>query len=210
MKQSAPDDDQPDVSDSIPEPDTLRGVRIGVRDASASDLDVVATILEEAALWAVMNQLTAWDAAFFADRSGEGNRSLRRDLENGALYVICCEKAPVGTFALRGRDDLVWPEAADDALYLHRFAVRSAARGAGRRAILWMTEECRRRGRTYLRLDCRADNRGICRYYTAAGFTPRGEMMIDGLRLRRYEMLLDPSQSVSPAEQLSHDAAESS
>ena len=54
---------------------------------------------------------------------------------------------------------------------------------------IWMVAETTRRGREYLRLDCLADNPGICRYYEQAGFITVGETLhADGTRLRLCEM----------------------
>ena len=114
---------------------------------------------------------------------------LRSDIESSSLFLVWIGETAVATFSLLEQDLMYWPDAADDALYLHRFAVRRAAAGAGRRSIDWMVAETRRRGREFLRLDCLADNPGICRYYEQAGFITVGEVFhADGTRLRLCEM----------------------
>jgi GNAT superfamily N-acetyltransferase len=115
---------------------------------------------------------------------------LRKDLESGSLYLVWLGDRPVATFSLLESDPMYWPAAGDDALYLHRFAVRRDAAGAGRRAVEWAVEEARRRGRDYIRLDCLAENPGIRRYYESCGFAAVDETVIDEVRFSLYELLV--------------------
>jgi GNAT superfamily N-acetyltransferase len=113
---------------------------------------------------------------------------LRRDLESGSLYVVWRGNRPVATFSLLESDRVYWPSAGDDALYLHRFAVRRDSAGSGRRVLEWAVEEARRRGRAYIRLDCLAENPGIRRYYESCGFAAVAETVIDEVRFSLYEL----------------------
>ena len=123
------------------------------------------------------------------DQTLRGIARLRGDLEVSGLFLAWIGDTAVVTFSLLEQDVMYWPDAADDALYLHRFARRRNAAGTGRRAIDWMVAETRRRGREYLRLDCVAENPGICRYYESTGFITVGETVhADGTRLRLCEM----------------------
>lgn len=121
---------------------------------------------------------------------------LRKDLEIKSLYLVWAGDRPVATFSLLGSDTLYWPAAADDALYLHRFAVRRDAAGAGRHAVEWAVGEARRRGREYIRLDCLAENPGIRRYYERFGFAAVDETVIDGVRFSLYEMRVTADASL--------------
>lgn len=159
-----------------------------IRAATAADVDSAVAILEEVAAWTSTRGLDAWPPGIFDAPDGDGQRWLRHDLANGSLYLVWLGPAAVATFALRTSDQRYWPDASDDALYLHRFAVRRAAAGVGSFAIRWMIEEAQRRGRRNLRLDCLADNLGIRRYYERAGFTHCGETVDDGIRLSLYQM----------------------
>jgi GNAT superfamily N-acetyltransferase len=88
-------------------------------------------------------------------------------------------------------DPIFWPDAGTDALYVHRFAVRRSAAGAGRTAVLWCIDEARRRGRSFVRLDCLEDNPGIRRYYESFGFVAVGTKMINGIGYALYEIPVD-------------------
>lgn len=170
------------------DPKAAHNLGFEIRKAGIGDIGTVTTILEEVAFWVGLSNLEAWDPGFFSEPGGEGPRRVRADVDNGNVYIISLDDVPVGTFVLRLDDEIFWPGAAADALYLHRFAVLHSAAGAGRRAIVWMLNECRRRGRAFLRLDCLDDNAGICRYYESIGFSPRGSMTVSGRRLRLYEL----------------------
>jgi predicted N-acetyltransferase YhbS len=121
---------------------------------------------------------------------------LRKDLETRSLHLVWVGDRPVATFSLLESDALYWPSAADDALYLHRFAVRRDAAGAGRHAVEWTVGEARRRGREYIRLDCLAENPGIRRYYERFGFAAVDETVIDGVRFSLYEMRMTADASL--------------
>jgi hypothetical protein len=112
---------------------------------------------------------------------------LRSDLERNSLHLVWLGNRAVATFSLLESDALYWPAARDDALYLHRFAVRRDAAGAGRHAVEWVVGEARRRGRDYIRLDCLTENAGIRRYYERCGFAAVDETVIDEVRFSLYE-----------------------
>jgi hypothetical protein len=158
-----------------------------IRSAQADEVGTVASILEEVALWASSKDFLAWEPGLFAEPDGVGQAWIRSDIHRGTQYLIWCDDAAVGTFVLRTRDELFWPGADDDALYLHRFAVLHVAAGVGRRAIEWMMEETRREGRTCVRLDCLAENEGIRRYYVGVGFCHRGDLELEAVAYSLYE-----------------------
>jgi GNAT superfamily N-acetyltransferase len=158
-----------------------------VRSAGASEVDVSVEILEEAAIWGGSDGRSTWPSGWFIDPAGAGRARLQKDIASESLYIVWIGGESAATFALLESDPLFWPLAGDEALYLHRFAVRRNAAGIGRRAIGWMIGEVQRRGRAYLRLDCLTDNAGICRYYESCGFRAVGETTIDRMRLSLYE-----------------------
>ena len=60
-----------------------------------------------------------------------------------------------------------------------------AGRRLGRELLRWAEDHVARSGRSYLRLDCMAENRGLNGYYVRAGFRCR-------LRARVWGMELNP------------------
>jgi hypothetical protein len=170
-----------------------------IRDASESEVQISASVLDETAAWCASHGLRAWDQGVFAYPNGRGIRRLWEWHASGSLYLIWVDGVAVGTFSLLTRDNTFWPQAPDDALYLHQFGVRRHASGIGHFAIRWMRDEAQRRGRKYLRLDCLGDNPAIRRYYEAAGFAHRGDLVIDEISYALYEMTID-GPLASPAQ----------
>jgi GNAT superfamily N-acetyltransferase len=160
--------------------------RLDIR--TAEDVDVSAEMLEAAASRGASEGRPSWTQGAFAGPESIGVSRLRKDLERRSLYLVWVGDRPVATFSLLESDPMYWPAAGDDALYLHRFAVRRDAAGAGRRAVEWIVEEARRRGRDYIRLDCLAENPGIRRYYESCGFVAVDETVIDEVRFSLYEL----------------------
>ena len=159
-----------------------------VRAVDPSELDIAIDILEEAAVWGGSDGRTTWPPGTFLDPTGAGRARLHKDIESGSLYIVWLGGKSAATFALLDADPMLWPAAGDDALYLHRFAVRRSAAGVGRRSIEWMIDEVRRRGRAYLRLDCREDNPGIRSYYERCGFSHVGEATTERHHLTRLSL----------------------
>jgi hypothetical protein len=166
--------------------------RSEIRVAHADNVVASAEILEAAAQWGALSGRPSWRPGSFAGLESTGISRLRDDLERYSLYVMRIDNDMVATFSLLESDALFWPAAGDEALYLHRFAVRRSAAGCGGHAIAWSVEEARRRGRDYLRLDCLAENQRIRRYYEGHGFAAVDERVIDAVRFSLYELPITP------------------
>ena len=160
------------------EPQTDTDVRI----AGSRDPEISASIIEEVAAWGASVGFPSWLPGSFTGGDSIGISRLRGDIAAGGLYLARRGDHPVGTFSLLEHDPIFWPDAADEAMYLHRFAVRREAAGAGRHVVEWCLLEARRRGRSYVRLDCLSENPGIRRYYKRFGFTEVGEKLVNGNR----------------------------
>jgi GNAT superfamily N-acetyltransferase len=164
-------------------------MRIQCRRATAEDLDTAADILDEATEWAAERGFESWPSGAFRDPDGWGRRVLGEALQADGLFLIQQEQATVGTFSLLPADERFWPGAPPEAMYLHRFAVRRSASGTGVGAVAlaWCEQETQRLGRRFLRLDCRATEPGIRRYYERAGFEYRGDVAVNLMALSLYE-----------------------
>jgi Acetyltransferase (GNAT) family len=159
-----------------------------LRVARSVEPEVSAAIIEEVAAWGATRGFPSWNPGSFTGPDSIGISRLCTDIAAGSLYLVWQGATPVATFSLLEHDPLFWPAAGDDALYLHRFAVRRTAAGVGRHAVEWCLGEARRRDRAYVRLDCLAENPGIRRYYERFGFAAVDEKVIDGTRYSLYEV----------------------
>ncbi|HVC41919.1 MAG TPA: GNAT family N-acetyltransferase [Candidatus Saccharimonadales bacterium] len=171
-----------------------------LRVTGAATPEISAAIIEEVAAWGASEGFPSWTPGSFTGPESIGMSRLHNDIATASLHLVWRDGDAVATFSLLERDPLFWPAAGDEAMYLHRFAVRRAAAGAGRRAVEWCLHEAQQRGRLYVRLDCLAENPGIRRYYERFGFTAVDEAVIDATRYSLYEVAVPgASARVSPA-----------
>ena len=160
--------------------------------AQADDLDRYIELLEEVAEWLSQRGVEQWRPGSFRQSAPFYADSIRQ----GEVQLAFSGDELVGTLRLLLHEPIVWPDiAADDAVYVYSLAVRRqwANQQVGRRLLQWAGRRASELGRSYVRLDCMADNTFLRRYYTQAGFQDRGEVdaefpaPIGTLRLRRYE-----------------------
>ncbi len=137
--------------------------------AGSADIDIVLDILNDAARWLTSRGIDQWRPGSF-DRA-----QLTARIDSGEIYLATVDGQPAGTLTLQASDPLFWPDAPDDALYLHKLAVHRtyAGRGLGLYLLRWAERMAAARGKRYLRLDCMAESAALRAYYEAAGFGHR-------------------------------------
>lgn len=144
-----------------------------IRQAQPEDVDTIVAIEEEAAAWLRSRGI----------EPGKPPRPFREifaaSIAHGYTYVAEREGTIAGKITLQVHDSL-WSNRPGEALYVHGLTVRRsfAGREIGRAMLRWAEEQARARGKTYLRLDCNADNPALRSYYERAGFTPRGDVAL--------------------------------
>ena len=151
------------------------------------ELDTVLGILGEAAEWLASRGIPdQWKPGSFS------RESFLDQIRRREVYLAGLGEEVVGTITLQWTDETFWKEAAPDAGYVHKLAVKRAfaGRGLGLRMLEWAARQASTAGKKYLRLDCVADNKRICEYYERAGFMPRGNMQHSLWKLRLYEKKL--------------------
>jgi ribosomal protein S18 acetylase RimI-like enzyme len=165
------------------------GGSLRVHRATPEDVEAAAIILEEATEWLAAKGLVAWDPDTFRSPGGWGRRILQEAQKRGHLFVLLADEVPVGTVTLQPTDSLFWPDAAEDALYVHRLAVSGDAHGQGLGRFLLRCAEQRAvgTGTRFLRLDCLAENRVLRRYYEDFGFEHCREVVVEGRAFSLYE-----------------------
>jgi ribosomal protein S18 acetylase RimI-like enzyme len=144
---------------------------------------VMLDILDEAASWLSARGIDQWRPDQF-----------RVLIDRGDTYLALLDGEAVGTLALHWHDAIderLWHEVAnvEEAGYVHRLAVRRAfaGKGIGWHLLRWAEGMVAAAGKSYLRLDCMAENPALCAYYERAGFTYRGEVQGKGWKARLYE-----------------------
>jgi GNAT superfamily N-acetyltransferase len=152
---------------------------VEVRRARAGDLELAVAILEEASAWMRERSGGGWDQGQFPAEVASRGR-LWRAYEDGDLYLAWEDGRAMATVTLQWEDELFWPDAPQDAGYVHRLAVVPDAhgRGIGRELLRWAEAEARARGKRFLRLDTSAENPSLRRYYEEAGFELKDEKKV--------------------------------
>jgi ribosomal protein S18 acetylase RimI-like enzyme len=146
-----------------------------VRLAAPDDIEPVLDLLAEAGQWVrAVTGISQWPKRF--------PREFMIELvDRGVLYVAHAGRVMAATVCLQWADPTFWPGADDDAVYVHRLAVKRsyAGRGIGERLLDWAAEQAVEAGRAFVRVDCIKENAGLRRYYESLGFRHRGDVSGD-------------------------------
>lgn len=136
-----------------------------VRRAQPQDIDIVQSILDEAAAWLQQRGINQWPSPF-------PRREIEQRFTDGLIYLAFSGRQPIGTFTLFTSDPETWGDQPPDALYLHGLALRRAYSGneLGRKLLFHAEQIARAWSKRWLRLDCWAGNEALDQFYRAAGF----------------------------------------
>jgi len=171
---------------------------LNVVPATPDDLPRYIDLLEELADWLHSRGIDQWPRGRARSSPGYYGTSI----EKKEVHLASVGDELTGAVRLLMSDPIVWPEFPDgDAVYVYNLAVRRswAGHGLGRRLLDWAEQQAADLGRQYVRLDCRAGNTTLHRYYEQAGFIARGE--VDAIypqpvgleRLQRFEKAVGTS-----------------
>lgn len=146
--------------------------------AQRPDAPRVLAIVDEAARWLDSKGLRQW-AWYLTD---EGRASIPLRIVSFETYLVTCDDADAATFTLQWSDRTFWGDRGEDGLagYVHGLAVRRAyaGRGIGAASLRWATDQIAARGRSFLRLDCMAENARLCQFYRDWGLAEQGIAML--------------------------------
>ena len=95
----------------------------------------------------------------------------------------------VGMFRLQFSDEMFWGKMKDKAGYIHSFTTKRslAGCGIGEEILNYIEKMLLSKSINLIRLDCGADNKGLCNYYENLGFEKVGQTNVDGEKLNLYE-----------------------
>lgn len=158
-----------------------------VRPADTGELECVVGLYNAAAHWMLQQGIEQWSYPI----TDSFRARLAGAISQSDVYLAwrAGETEPVGVFRLEWAPNALWEAFTGEAGYLYSLAVHPRARGQGVGAELvsWAEAHVRRRGCSYLRLDCKASSGSLRRYYSVLGFDFRGEASADGFRGARFE-----------------------
>ena len=156
--------------------------RLVVARAEASDAVAVEALLDAAAEWQQSRGISQW-------KPGQFRHEIREAIASGEQYVARRERIVVGSFLLdTGSPSWMsgWlverRRVPSQGAHVGRLTVAREASGHGLGAELLHAAGAiaAQRGRTYLRLDCPAENARLRRYYLEVGFSYLGDLPIRG------------------------------
>ncbi|MFR9758192.1 GNAT family N-acetyltransferase [Streptomyces sp. TR06-5] len=132
------------------------------------ELLTVESLLKEASAWLAVRGIDQWQYPPHRDR-------ITRALELGDCFLAVENGEVVGTIQVDSyADPEFWTaeDRPDEALYVHRMAVKRSVAGEGIGACMldWAGERASAAGKRWLRLDAWKDNPGLHRYYETVGF----------------------------------------
>lgn len=136
-----------------------------IRAAYDGDVDEILDLLSEAAHWVTTLGIAQWPEWFPREFIAE-------QVANNEVFVAVDGDVIAATVCVQWTDPMFWPDAAHDAVYIHRLAVRRSHAGAGlgEQIIRWAENEALAAGRAWIRLDCLTENTRLRRYYERLGF----------------------------------------
>jgi GNAT superfamily N-acetyltransferase len=161
-----------------------------IRQAEASDLEVISDILLEAVRWMTATGTSVWTVAEVS------SAAIERDVVAGEYYLLVNGEQAAATFLLQDADAYYWPDAqANEALYLHKIAVRRTNSGQGHtRTILdYAVAKAEQKGLQYVRLDCNRDRQALNTLYSKLGFELHSSVDIEGYEGYRYQLDVMPT-----------------
>jgi ribosomal protein S18 acetylase RimI-like enzyme len=140
--------------------------KLGVRLATFGDEKAVKQILDSAAAIPASKGIEQWQDPFEM-------QSVERNIKKGGVYLFYDGKDnAIGTVDCRYEDRTVWGDDSSSALYIHRLAINPVYSGnrLGEQILDWVVSKARGENMEFVRLDCVAHNKKLCRYYEAYGF----------------------------------------
>ena len=148
-----------------------------IERAGETDAPLIIDLLKEAAGWLKEQGIEQWEYLL----SGGEDREIEAAAAAGEMYLVRREGMVIAVFSLYAgpRDwdlHLFGENVPNQAVFLHKFAVRPAFMGAGTGAGLlgWMEQYLKNRF-DYLLLDCVSDNKKLNDFYRASGFEYAGQ-----------------------------------
>ncbi|MEE6263594.1 GNAT family N-acetyltransferase [Plantactinospora sonchi] len=156
----------------------LRHAPLVHRRAGERDLPVLVRLRDDAARWQLSRGIDQWKPAQLDERH------FRARLRDGEVWLATIgPDGPVaGAFELWWDDTAAWGPQPPEAGYVHRLMTdrHTAPPGTGRRMLAEAERRIAAAGRRFCRLDCRADNNRLRRYYEEAGYVVVGEQSSAG------------------------------
>ncbi|KAF9957052.1 hypothetical protein BGZ65_002268 [Modicella reniformis] len=196
-----------------------------IRNTGPEELEEYINILERAAEWMESHNLDQWIPGTF--RRPDSRAHISNAIASKTSFVVehTSTETIAAIFALNYEDpfdDMLWspllgPDGWKDAIYVHRLVVEKPFQGRGivPQVLAFVGKMVVQQGKVYLRLDCRANNPGLRKFYEEKC---RGKILLEdgtekvmgleerdtyrnpatGIEYARFERLVVPVNAVNP------------
>ncbi len=140
------------------------------------DADAIIFLLKDVAKWLHENDVDQW--GYLA--SGGEDEEIKEAIQKNETYMVKRDKDLIGTFTLYESqspwDIHTWGKREDEAVYLHRLAVKRSeiGNGIGGELVAWIEKFLSEKGKRMLRLDCVESNEKLNQFYEKQGFIKQG------------------------------------
>lgn len=161
-----------------------------IRLADKSEIDKAFSLLRGAAIWLRDKGIDHWQN--WINPSDLYSNWIKEGFDSNQFYFVMHDLQVIAMFRLQWTDELFWGIRDEKAGYIHSFTIDRIFKGQGIGCqILKMIEDlCRQNNKQYLRLDCGANNQGLCNYYEKQGFRSIRDVNVHGEQLRLFEKRL--------------------
>jgi GNAT superfamily N-acetyltransferase len=164
---------------------------IVIRRADPKDLDAVLAVFDSTVAWMVSQGNTKqWGSAPWSEQPRLVER-FRHHLQYDITFVASKRGEIVGAIVIASSPPkYCWSGAdGDSALYVEPFGTSPEVRGqgVGRALLERAVQYTRDQGKSFLRLDCFAENPKLPAYYESEGFKARGDFAVGEWHGRMFE-----------------------
>jgi ribosomal protein S18 acetylase RimI-like enzyme len=160
---------------------------ITIREAEKSEVKTVLFLFEEAALNLQKRGIDQW--RHWINPTPELIHRVHQGVDDKAYFFVEKSGQLAGMFRLMDSDEEYWGRQNEAAIYLHSFMTKPAFKGQkiGSTVFEWVEKRVREREIPYFRLDCKADNEALCRYYEKQGFIPIRKKIMPHYEVQLFE-----------------------
>ncbi|KZE37182.1 hypothetical protein AV656_11420 [Bhargavaea cecembensis] len=153
----------------------LNGYEVSL--ATSRKSDQIIGLLKDVAKWLQEQKVDQW--GFLA--GGGEDEEIRQAIQRKETFIVRRDREVVGTFTLCQEqswwDQHTWGKLNDEAIYLHRLALKRSeiGSGLGKVVLKWLETDLKNQGKRILRLDCVGENLKLNDFYLSNGFHKVGE-----------------------------------
>ncbi|MGG4147353.1 GNAT family N-acetyltransferase [Paenibacillus algorifonticola] len=161
---------------------------VAIKRAEPENLEAMLRLYKEAARWIYETKgLRQWSEDSFT------MEYLEKFIREKEVFVAYLQGGLAGCFSVEWDDEPIWgAQFHTDAGYVHRLAVSRSfkGQGIGGQVLAWSEAYIRERGKTWMRLDCMAENPSLNAFYVSQGLSLCGRYDAEGWSAHLYEKKL--------------------